>query len=385
VNGKKFAFHILPSGMVNPNCTSVIGNGVVVHLPSLFKELEETEANGISCQGRLFVSSRAHLVFDVHQIVDGMREAERGGSNIGTTKRGIGPAYSSKASRSGMRVHQLFKFDEFEKLFRSFVANRKKRYGDFDYNVEDELARYRVYAEKLRPLVIDTVPFVNAAIADGKRVLVEGANAAMLDIDFGTYPYVTSSNTTIGGVCTGLGVAPSRLGNVIGVVKAYTTRVGGGPFPTELLDSTGEYLQTKGAEFGVTTGRKRRCGWLDMVVLRHSHLINGYTSVNLTKLDVLDDLPEIKIGVRYVHSATGVVVEHFPSDLGYLAECTVEYETVPGWKKDISRITQWADLPVNAQLYVRKIEDLLKVPVEWVGVGPGREALIVVPKQGHKA
>ncbi|KAJ3371416.1 hypothetical protein GGF31_003340 [Allomyces arbusculus] len=380
VDGKKFDFHMLPSGLINPKCVSVIGNGVVVHLPSLFQELETTESKGISCAGRLLVSDRAHLVFDVHQVVDGLREVERGGSNIGTTRRGIGPAYSSKASRSGLRVHHLYHPEAFEEAMRKFVANRKKRYGEFAYDVDAEVKRYREFAAKLKPMVVDTIPYLNQALNDKKRVLVEGANAAMLDIDFGTYPYVTSSNTTVGGVCTGLGIAPTRLGKVIGVVKAYTTRVGGGPFPTEQLNAVGEHLQTVGAEFGVTTGRKRRCGWLDMVVLRHSHALNGYTCTNLTKLDVLDQLPEIKIGVRYRHTKSGQIVDHFPADLDFLAECDVEYETLPGWMTDISKVRHWKDLPKNAQTYVRRIEQLMGVPIEWVGVGAGRDALLTVPR-----
>ncbi|ORZ31665.1 Adenylosuccinate synthetase, partial [Catenaria anguillulae PL171] len=346
-----------------------------------FAELEKTEEKGVSCAGRLLVSSRAHLVFDVHQVVDGLREMERGGSTIGTTRKGIGPAYSSKASRSGLRIHHLLNnFDSFASHLRTFIANRKKRYGDFEYDVDAEIQRYREFAERLRPMVTDTVYYMNQSVLEGKRVLVEGANAAMLDIDFGTYPYVTSSNTTIGGVCTGLGLPPTRVNKVIGVVKAYTTRVGGGPFPTEQLNEVGEHLQTVGAEFGVTTGRKRRCGWLDLVVLRYSHLINGYTSINLTKLDVLDKLPEIKIGVTYRHKPSGKIVPSFPADLDYLGECEVEYETLPGWMTDISKCTSWEQLPANAQKYIRRIEELLGgVPVEWVGVGPGREALVSVP------
>ncbi|KAI9219902.1 putative ADE12-adenylosuccinate synthetase [Blastocladiella britannica] len=381
VDGIKFDFHMLPSGLVNPSALSVIGNGVVIHLPSLFAELDTTERKGIVTKDRLFVSERAHLVFDVHQVVDGLRETERGGSTIGTTRKGIGPAYSSKASRSGLRVHHLlYDFGHFSDALRTFVANRKRRYGDFEYDVDAEIARYAVYADRLRPMVVDTVHWINKAVADGKRVLVEGANAAMLDLDFGTYPYVTSSSTTVGGVCTGLGIAPQKIGGVLGVVKAYTTRVGGGPFPTEQLNATGEHLQTVGAEFGVTTGRKRRCGWLDTVVLAYSTLINGYTELNLTKLDVLDALPEIAIGVQYIHEPTGRVVPSFPADLGYLGQCKVVYETMPGWMSDISACRTWASLPANAQAYVRKVETLVGVPVAWVGVGPGREALVPVPR-----
>ncbi|KAJ1557158.1 hypothetical protein HK405_000678, partial [Cladochytrium tenue] len=236
VNGVMFDFHLLPSGLINPKCVSVIGNGVVVHVPSFFKELAAIEAKGIDGTGRLFLSDRAHLVFDFHQTVDGLKEVELGGSEIGTTRKGIGPTYSSKASRGGLRVHHIFNQDTFRERYATCLAGKKKRYGDFEYDAESELANYKTYAEKLKPYVIDTIPYINDAIKAGKKILVEGANAIMLDIDFGTYPYVTSSNTGVGGVCTGLGIAPKNIGKVIGVVKAYTTRVGAGPFPTEQLN-----------------------------------------------------------------------------------------------------------------------------------------------------
>ncbi|KAJ3000992.1 phosphoribosylaminoimidazole carboxylase ade2 [Globomyces sp. JEL0801] len=297
VNGTKFDFHLLPSGLINPECISVIGNGVVIHLPSFFKEVENT----VNKAGRLFVSSRAHLVLDVHQLIDGIKEGELavGGQDLGTTRKGIGPTYSSKASRSGLRVHHLYNFPEFEEKFRKIIANKKKRYGNFDYDIEGELQNYKELALKLKPYVIDSIKYVYDALNSGKHVLVEGANALMLDIDFGTYPFVTSSNTGVGGVSTGLGIPPRKITKVLGVVKAYTTRVGAGPFPTEQLNAVGEQLQTVGQEWGTTTGRKRRCGWLDTVVLKYSHMINDYTSINLTKLDVLDGLDEIKIGFAY--------------------------------------------------------------------------------------
>ncbi|KAI8929540.1 Adenylosuccinate synthetase [Entophlyctis helioformis] len=377
VNGVKFDFHLLPSGLINPKCVSLVGNGVVVHLPSFFQEVDVTESKGIPCAGRLFMSSRAHLVFDFHQLVDGLKENELGRGSIGTTKKGIGPAYSSKASRSGLRVHHLFQFDEFEEKFRVMVANKKKRYGNFDYDVEKELAMYKVLAERLKPYVIDTIKYMHDAITSGKRVLVEGANALMLDLDVGTYPFVTSSNTTIGGVCTGLGLPPSKIGKVIGVVKAYTTRVGSGPFPTEQLNAVGEHLQTVGQEIGTTTGRKRRCGWLDTVVMQYSNMINGYTSLNLTKLDILDQLDEIKIGTAYRHN--GETLASFPSDLTLLGQVEVVYETLPGWKSDISGCRTFESLPLNAQLYVKRVEELVGVPVEWIGVGAGRDAMIHRP------
>ncbi|KAF9898689.1 phosphoribosylaminoimidazole carboxylase ade2, partial [Lobosporangium transversale] len=234
------------------------------------------------------------------------------------------------------------------------------------------------YAEKLKPYVIDSVYYLNKAIKDKKKVLVEGANALMLDLDWGTYPYVTSSNTTIGGVCTGLGIPPQTISKTIGVVKAYTTRVGGGPFPTEQLNEIGEYLQSVGFEVGVTTGRKRRCGWLDMVVVNYSTIINGYTSLSISKLDVLDQLDEIKIGVAY--KVDGKLLEGFPANLSLLENVEVIYETFPGWKTDISKCRQFEDLPANAQKYIRRIEEICGVPVEWIGVGVDRDDMVVIPQ-----
>ncbi|KAF7356420.1 Adenylosuccinate synthetase [Mycena venus] len=377
VNGVRttFAFHLLPSGLVNPSCTGLIGNGVVVHVPSFFAELEALESQGLDCTGRLFISDRAHLVFDFHQIVDGLKEVELGGSSIGTTKKGIGPAYSAKASRSGLRVHHLFDHANFADKFRKVVENRFKRYGHFEYDTEAEILHYQALAERLKPYVIDSVVYIHQALAAGKRVLVEGANAAMLDLDFGTYPFVTSSATTVGGVCTGLGLPPRAIGRAIGVVKAYTTRVGGGPFPTEQLNATGEHLQRVGREFGVTTGRMRRCGWLDLVVLRHSCLINGYDALNLTKLDVLDGLREIQVAVAY-KDKDGAPLPGFPADLGVLAAVEVEYVTLPGWETSIAHVRRYEDLPEKCRAYVEFIEDFLKVPVEWIGVGPERDAML---------
>ncbi|KAI0761421.1 Adenylosuccinate synthetase [Irpex lacteus] len=371
---KTFAFHLLPSGLVNPKCVSLIGNGVVVHVPSFFAELDALQEQGLDCTGRLFISDRAHLVFDFHQIVDGLKEVELGGSSIGTTKKGIGPAYSAKASRSGLRVHHLFDHETFAAKFRKVVEGRYKRYGHFDYDTEGEIVRYKALAERLKPYVVDSVTFIHKAIASGKKVLVEGANALMLDIDFGTYPFVTSSATTIGGVCTGLGIPPKLIGKTIGVVKAYTTRVGGGPFPTEQLNDVGVHLQEVGREFGVTTGRRRRCGWLDLVVMKHSTLINGYDALNLTKLDILDDLKEIKVAVKY--TVDGKELEGFPADLGVLEKVEVIYETLPGWQTSIAAIKTYDELPENTNKYVEFIERFLGVPVEWIGVGPGRSEMI---------
>ncbi|KAI8370632.1 adenylsuccinate synthetase [Radiomyces spectabilis] len=377
VGNTKYDFHMLPSGLINPNCIAVVGSGVVVHLPSFFDELESLEAKGLKCKDRLFISDRAHLVFGVHQVIDGLKEIERGVGSIGTTKKGIGPTYSSKASRSGIRIHDLYEFDSFSTKFRTLVANKHKRYGVFDYDVDAELARYKELADRLRPHVIDTMAFIHAEFQKGKRILVEGANALMLDLDFGTYPYVTSSNTSIGGVCTGLGLPPKMITNIIGVVKAYTTRVGGGPFPTEQLNEIGEHLQKVGFEFGVTTGRKRRCGWLDLVVLKYSTMINGYTSFNVTKLDILDQLPTIKVATAYILDDKPLPT--FPADLALLDRIEVQYVDLPGWQTDISACRRWEDLPTNAQRYIEFIERETGVPVDWIGVGADRDAMLRKP------
>ncbi|KAK9317349.1 Adenylosuccinate synthetase [Lipomyces starkeyi] len=379
VNGVKFDFHMLPSGLVNPDCVNLIGSGVVVHVPAFFNELEQIETKGLSASGRLFVSSRSHLVFDVHQIADGLHEAELSAGAIGTTRRGIGPAYSTKATRSGIRVHHLVSqepgaWEEFESRFRSIVEAFRKRYGDFEYDADAEIERYKGYAEKLRPYVTDAVTFMHDALDAKKRILVEGANALMLDLDFGTYPFVTSSNTSIGGVCTGLGVPPQKITDVTGVVKAYTTRVGAGPFPTEQLNDIGETLQTVGAEYGVTTGRKRRCGWLDLVVVKYAARINGFTSMNITKLDVLDSLEEIKVGVAYIHN--GKRLTSFPEDLRVVEAVEVEYATFKGWKTSIADVNKYEDLPEETKVYLKFIEDFVGTKISWIGVGPARSAMI---------
>lgn len=375
-NGTEFDFHLLPSGIINEKCISVIGNGVVIHLPGLFDEIAKNEAKGLEkWENRLLISDRAHLVFDFHQQVDGLQEAEKGKKSLGTTKKGIGPAYSSKASRNGIRVGELLgDFKLFEEKFRSIVASYKRLFPGIEMDVEVELERYKGYAEKLRPFVKDTICFLHTALRQDKTVLVEGANAAMLDIDFGTYPYVTSSNCSIGGVLTGLGLPPQAIGEVIGVVKAYTTRVGDGPFPTEQLNEIGELLQTKGAEFGVTTKRKRRCGWLDLALLRYTSLVNGYTSIALTKLDILDSLKEIQVGVAY--KLDEKTLDHFPGSISDLEKIEVTYVTLPGWESVTAKMRNFSDLPKNAQNYIRFIENELGIPVKWVGVGKGRESIV---------
>eukprot|EP00940_MAST-03C_sp_MAST-3C-sp2_P002522 g2522.t1 len=386
-DGQKFAFHLLPCGLIYPHTQNILGNGVVVNIPALFEEGAPLDAAGISWRDRLFLSDRAHLLFGFHQIVDGILEERRGDASIGTTKKGIGPCYASKASRNGLRVGQLRHFDSFAKHLRETIEAHQKMY-DFSYDIDAEIDRYKKYAEDVDHMIVDGVRFVNEAYDAGKKIITEGANAAMLDMDYGTYPFVTSSTTTAGGISTGLGLSPDKIDCTIGVVKAYTTRVGWGPFPTELTDDTcggmvprdapgtdiGRHMQTVGAEIGVTTGRKRRCGWLDMVVVQYAHRLNGYRSLNLTKLDVLDDLDEVRIGVAYALDGERLPFGVMPSTLEDLERVEVIYETLPGWKTSIAECRTFADLPKEAQAYVRRVEELAGgVPVSWVGVGAGRE------------
>jgi len=380
VDGVAFDFHLLPSGIINDKSKALIGNGVVVHLPGLFEEAKRAEEKGLKgWMDRLIISDRAHLVFDLHQMVDGMQETDKakGGTSIGTTKKGIGPTYSSKMSRTGIRVGDLVgDFDAFAAKFRILVEQNERAHPGLKIDVDAELAAYREFRRTVTPMVKDSIQVIHDANADPRiaSILVEGANAVMLDIDFGTYPYVTSSNCTVGGVCTGLGIPPNMLGECYGVVKAYTTRVGEGPFPTEQLNSVGELLQERGHEWGVTTKRKRRCGWLDIPVLEHSNRINGYAAIALTKLDILDTLEEVKIGVAY--TLDGSTLKAFPSSLDRLSRVEVVYKTLPGWQTSTEGCRRFEDLPAAARAYIKAIEDLLHVPVRWVGVGASRDAMI---------
>lgn len=377
--GKKFALHLVPSGILNEKVLCVVGNGAVVHLPGLFKEIDGLKLNEVSCKGRLLVSDRAHLLFDFHQTIDGLREAELAGSLIGTTKRGIGPCYASKVTRNGIRVSDLKHMDTFPEKLEILLHDAASRFKSFEYSkrmLEVEVENYKRYSERLEPYIADTVHVMHEAFLNQKRILVEGGQATMLDIDFGTYPFVTSSNPSAGGICTGLGIAPRHLGDVIGVAKAYTTRVGSGPYPTELTCATGEKLRAAGQEYGTTTGRPRRCGWLDLVALQFSCRINGFSSLNLTKLDVLSGFSQIRLGVAY-KGLDGNILPSFPADLEVLEKTEVVYEELPGWQADISSVRRYEDLPAAACRYVERIENFLGIPINYIGVGPGRDALIV--------
>jgi len=377
--GQKFALHLVPSGILNEKAVCVVGNGVVIHLPGFFKEIDNLEAKGVSCTGRLLVSDRAHLLFNLHQDVDGLREAELAGDMIGTTKRGIGPCYASKAIRNGVRVGDLRHLDTFREKLDVLFRDAASRFKDFEYSttvLDAEMEKYTKYAQRLEPYIVDTVDYIADAYSQGKRILIEGGQATMLDVDFGTYPFVTSSNPSVGGICTGLGMAPNRLGDIVGVAKAYTTRVGAGPYPTELFGDQGEELRKAGFEWGTTTGRPRRCGWLDIVALNYACIINGFTALNLTKLDVLSGLSEVSLGVGY-KMPNGQKLRSFPADLSVLEQVEVEYETLPGWKEDITGVRSYDQLPAAAKRYVERIEELVGLPCSYIGVGPGRDALII--------
>ncbi|GMI10134.1 hypothetical protein TrRE_jg1042 [Triparma retinervis] len=337
--------------------------------------LKSLELAGVKWEGRIKLSDRAHLVFDFHQEVDGKQESKLGRNKIGTTKKGIGPAYASKISRNGVRVGDLKDMEYFEERFRILCDYQMQANPGLKIDVEKELDYYRKISPYVQNMTTDTIEYTNQAYLAGKKILVEGANATMLDIDFGTYPFVTSSNPSIGSVLTGLGVSPRKLNGIYGTVKAYCTRVGEGPFPTELVDqpgSTGEFLRSNGYEFGTTTGRPRRCGWLDIPQMKFSTNINGFTSLNLTKLDVLTGLPELKIGIRY--TLDGKPIDTMPANLKIMtsSKFKVEYEVLPGWTEDISTCTKFAELPPNAQKYVLRVQELIGVPIRWIGVGPNR-------------
>jgi adenylosuccinate synthase len=379
IGTEKYALHLLPSGILTPGCRPVIGNGVVVDLGVLFEELDALEARGVDTSG-LLVSGSAHVITSYNRTLDKVTERFLGSARIGTTGRGIGPTYADKMARIGIRVQDLFDED----VLRAKVSgalNLKNQILVKIYNrkavevdaVVDELLGY---VERLRPMVADTALLLDRMLSEGKTVVLEAGQATLLDVDHGTYPYVTSSNATAGGACTGSGIPPTRISRVIAVVKAYTTRVGEGPFPTELLDEKGELLRTAGAEFGTTTGRPRRCGWFDAVIARYATRVNGVSDFVLTKLDVLTGMDEVPVCVAY--DVDGVRHDELPMNQVDFARAVPIYETFPGWDEDISKARTLDDLPRNARDYVAALEKMIKAPISAVGVGPGREETIAV-------
>ncbi|UPK94616.1 hypothetical protein LCI18_005551 [Fusarium solani-melongenae] len=377
-NGVSYSFHLLPSGLINPKCMNFIGTSVVFHVPSFFQELEELDAKGLpNVYDRILVSDRVHIDFDLHAAVDGLEEVELGERKVGTTGKGIGPSYSTKAARSGIRLSEVFDEELFESKLRRLAVGYAKRYGDLlKYDVEEEIARFKEYRPKLAKYAVDAVAFMNSAQESNTSILIEGANALMLDLDWGTFPYVTSSSTCLGGCIAGLALNPTKIEEVIGVVKAYTTRVGSGPFPTEdLTEEVGVKLQEVGREWGTTTGRRRRCGWLDLVVVKYSTAINHYTALNLTKLDILDGFEKIKIAIAY-KDENGEDVPSFPADLKQLENVKVVYHEMDGWMKPTTDAKSYYDLPKQAREYIEFIEKFVGVKVKWIGTGPSRDSMI---------
>ncbi|GHU65066.1 adenylosuccinate synthetase [Clostridia bacterium] len=384
IEDKKYALHLIPSGVLNPGTDNVIGNGVVLDPKGFFEELEALSADGVDVS-RIFVSDRAHLVFPYHKEIDKLNEIAKGASGIGTTQMGIGPCYEDKAARIGLRAGDVLRPDRFAvKLAdRIDAANDKivKLLGGAALDKEAMLAEYVDYAKRLAPYVTDTGVLVDDAIKAGGRVLFEGAQGAMLDLDLGTYPYVTSSHPVSGGFTIGSGVGGRVIDEVVGITKAYTTRVGAGPFVTELLNATGDLIRERGHEYGTTTGRPRRCGWFDGVVVRYSARINGTTTTALMLLDVLDALDEINLCYAYEHEGREIV--NFPSDLELLEEAKPLYRTVKGWNQDITGCRTYEDLPEAAKAYIAAIEEITGVPVGIVSVGPGRDQTIIRPGFHH--
>jgi adenylosuccinate synthase len=374
VSGRKFVLRLIPSGILHPGVTCVIGNGLVVDLHALFQELDELGAAGVDTSGRLLVSDKAHLILPYHRDLDLLSEARRGERKIGTTSRGIGPAYEDKVARRGIRVCDLADAAGLEDLVRENVHARNRLIGDvIDYR--PLVGNLRAQAARLAPLIADVSVYLARAMAAGRAILFEGAQGTFLDIDHGTYPFVTSSNASVGGVCTGLGVGPRAIGAVMGVAKAYTTRVGEGPLPTELGGPIGERLRDSGQEYGAVTGRPRRCGWFDAVAVRYAARINGLDALAVTKLDVLDGFDEIPVCVGY-RADDGTITE-FPSDLRRLARCEPVYETMAGWSEPTRGVRRFHDLPREAQRYVARLEELTNVPVAIVSTGSDRDDTII--------
>lgn len=375
VKDQKFMLHLIPSGILYPGTICIVGNGVVVDMEKIIEEIKNLQNRGISTDN-LRISFRAPIVMPYHKRIDEIQDRS---SKIGTTKRGIGPTYEDKISRIGFRLCDLLDADDYKKRLKIVVDQKNKIvrdiYGEEGFDCQEIFEQTISQVEVLKKYLADTSLMIYAAIKEGKKVLFEGAQGTLLDIDHGTYPFVTSSNPIAGGACTGAGIGPTDISRVIGIAKAYTTRVGEGPFPTELEGSEGDLLREKGAEFGTTTGRPRRCGWLDAVILRYAARINGLTDMAITKLDVLDSFKTIKICVAYRYQ--GQILNEFPDNINILKHCEPVYIEMPGWEQDITDITCFEDLPANTQAYIRKIEEISGVQKTMIAVGPKREQTIV--------
>ena len=378
IKNKQFILHLIPSGILHAGKICIIGNGVVVDPQALLEEIAYLKKAGIKLKNNLLISEQAHLILPYHRNFDKLKESKRGGSKIGTTGRGIGPCYTDKASRIGIRMADLLDLEVFKKKLKINLEEKnlilRKVYGVKGFSYKKILDEYLVYRRKIKGYICNCSKILNKAISNKKNILFEGAQGTLLDIDYGTYPYVTSSSTTAGGACIGSGVGPTKIDEVIGVVKAYTTRVGEGPFPTEFGPKLMKEIRTKGKEFGATTGRARRCGWFDALVVGHSARINGLTSMAVTKLDVLDDQPIVKIAVGYKYR--GKVYHDFPANIEILLKSKPVYEEMPGWLRDTTGVSQYKDLPLKARRYLKRLSSLLGVKIAMVSTGPKRNQII---------
>ena len=373
VDGKQFIFHSLPSSMLHPQVTAVIGNRTVVHIPGLIQEIENLESSGLSVKDRIKLSLSAHLIFDYHKQIDQELERRKGDKKIGTTGRGIGPAYTDKISRMGIRCEDLLDETLLQEKLKKNCDFHSKNLG-IKLNAEKEFKQLKPHIHRIKPFLCNTQKFLQDAHKNGKKILFEGAQGHHLDIDHGTYPFVTSSNTSVGGMCTGLGIGPKIISSIIGITKAYTTRVGEGPFPSELLNKQGDFLRKAGHEFGSTTGRPRRCGWFDTLVVKNAILSSSIDFINLTKLDVLSGMKELKVATQYFLDETEIF--SVPTTRKAQKKLRIEYKTLPGWTEDISTIRTFENLPKNAQDYILFLEKTLEIPIKCIGVGADRNALI---------
>ncbi|MCU0587226.1 MAG: adenylosuccinate synthase [Syntrophobacteraceae bacterium] len=381
VEGRQFIFHLIPSGILHTGTVCLIGNGVVLDPGVLIQEMDKLGAAGLRVTPeRLAISRYTHVIMPYHRALDEARELRKGSTRIGTTGRGIGPCYEDKVCRSGIRIHDLLDPARFQEKLEANLEEKnfmlKQYFGAEPLESARIADEYLAYGERLAPFAANVSEILQAADRDGRNLLFEGAQGTHLDIDHGTYPFVTSSNTVAGNACCGSGIGPTRIHKVLGIVKAYTTRVGGGPFPCELLDETGTRIQKVGGEFGATTGRPRRCGWLDTVVVNSSIRLNGLSGLVITKLDVLTGIPTLKIAVKY--RCGSQELSSVPPELKALEACEPVYEELPGWDQDIRRVRRLEDLPANARRYLKAIEELTSIPLDLISVGPGREETIVL-------
>jgi len=387
VGMEEFILHLIPSGVLHKGKKCIIGNGVVVDPAALIEEMDGLIKRGIRFDTNLLISGNAHLIMPYHKAIDVASERLKGNKKIGTTGRGIGPAYADKINRRGIRMADLLSPESFREKLTSNVGEAnfllERFYNAPLINQDAVYAEYLQHARRLKKYITDTTLYINEAVAKKKKILAEGAQGTHLDVDHGTYPFVTSSSPTAGGACTGLGIAPNTIGEIVGIVKAYTTRVGSGPFPTELENAMGEHLRERGREYGATTGRARRCGWMDTLIVRHAVRVNGFTSIALTKLDVLDTLDEIKICVGYKHK--GKLYKEMPSDLEVLEQCTPQYISLPGWKQTTIGIKKYAQLPKKARAYVEKVCKLCGVKPSIISTGARRDETIILERPFKKS